>query len=48
MAKHPCAAYLKQVKRKLRCAGETKRALLSGVEQELAEAFPQGAVPSPA
>ena len=48
MAKHPCAAYLKQVKRKLRCAGETKRALLSGVEQELAEAFPQGAAPSPA
>ena len=48
MTQKSCAAYLRRVKRRLRCAGADRRRLLSGLEAELLDAFPPDAMPSPA
>ena len=46
MEKNCCAAYLRQVKRKLRCSRADKRRLLDGLEAELTDIFPRGCFPS--
>lgn len=46
MAKSFCAAYIRRVKRALRCTGADKRRLMAGLEAELAEAFPEGGAPT--
>ena len=46
MEKNCCAAYLRQVKRKLRCSRADKRRLLDGLEAELTDVFPRGCFPS--
>ena len=46
MEKNCCAAYLRRVKRALRCTGADKRRLMAGLEAELAEDFPEGCAPT--
>lgn len=42
--KDPCADYIRQVRRYMSCPGWEKKRLLSGLESEMAEAFPGGAL----